>query len=181
MGNEEPPREMLGKGGARISRRSFWSPHGVIVATITAMSLGLVVLATSQGFSTIGVVRILEQAAVVVLIMAAVLGSIAFATVSLAGWRNPESEEEFEELVLHSEELAREGLSGEADDFLALDPHDDEDFKQLVRDALDELPDWALGALDHVPVVISDGGRRRGAYGLYQGATVARRDVHDRI
>jgi hypothetical protein len=38
----------------------------VIVATITAMSLGLVVLATSQGFSTIGVVRILEQAAVVV-------------------------------------------------------------------------------------------------------------------
>ena len=29
--------------------------------------------------------------------------------------------------------------------------------------------------------MISDGGRAAGAYGLYQGATVARDDVHDRI
>ena len=36
-------------------------------------------------------------------------------------------------------------------------------------------------ALDHVAVVISDGGRRQRAYGLYQGDTVARDDHPDRI
>jgi predicted Zn-dependent protease with MMP-like domain len=32
-----------------------------------------------------------------------------------------------------------------------------------------------------VAVVVSDSGRRRGAYGLYQGGTVARDYFHDRI
>ena len=36
-------------------------------------------------------------------------------------------------------------------------------------------------ALAHVAVVISDGGRRRGAYGLYQGGQSRRDDTHDRI
>ena len=50
-----------------------------------------------------------------------------------------------------------------------------------MRDALDDLPDLLRNALAHVAVVISDGGRRRGAYGLYQGGGVARDDLHDRI
>jgi predicted Zn-dependent protease with MMP-like domain len=65
---------------------------------------------------------------------------------------------------------------------MALDPLDDEDFEELVRDALDDLPDLLRNALAHVAVVISDGGRRRRAYGLYEGGGVARGDtVHDRI
>ena len=36
-------------------------------------------------------------------------------------------------------------------------------------------------ALEHVAVVISDGGRRPARYGLYQGDGVARDDVPDRI
>jgi predicted Zn-dependent protease with MMP-like domain len=64
---------------------------------------------------------------------------------------------------------------------MELDPLDDHDFEELVRDALDELPDLLQNALSHVAVVISDGGRRRGAYGLYQGGTSSRDDTHDRI
>ena len=49
-------------------------------------------------------------------------------------------------------------------------------------DALDELPDWAQRALEsNVAVVISDGGSRAGAYGLYHGGTTARTDIADRI
>jgi len=51
----------------------------------------------------------------------------------------------------------------------------------LVREALDDLPDLLIKALDHVPVVISDKGRAARAYGLYQGDTVARDDYPDRI
>ena len=64
---------------------------------------------------------------------------------------------------------------------MELDPYDDADFEELVRDALDDLPDLLRNALAHVPVVISDQGRRQRAYGLYQGDGAARDDVHDRI
>ena len=57
----------------------------------------------------------------------------------------------------------------------------DEDFKALVRSALDELPLEFHRALEHVAIVVSDGGRARRAYGLYQGDTVARDYFHDRI
>ena len=57
-----------------------------------------------------------------------------------------------------------------------------EHFEELVADALDELPPELRQALDrNVAVVISDGGRRRRAYGLYHGDGVARDDVPDRI
>jgi predicted Zn-dependent protease with MMP-like domain len=66
--------------------------------------------------------------------------------------------------------------------FLDLDPYRDEDFEELVREALDELPDLLQEALNrNVAVVISDGGRRAGAYGLYHGDGVSRDDVADRI
>ena len=42
-------------------------------------------------------------------------------------------------------------------------------FDALVRDALDELPEDVLAALEHTPVVVDDGGREAGAYGLYMG------------
>ena len=58
-------------------------------------------------------------------------------------------------------------------EFLELDPRNPEDFEELVREALDDLPDLLIRALDHVAVVISDKGRRHRAYGLYQGDGVA--------
>jgi predicted Zn-dependent protease with MMP-like domain len=153
------------------------------VAAIIAMSVGLVVLVVGQGFSSIGVVRALEDVALGVLLAAVLMGGVAFVAVRMAGWRDPESESEFEEIVRNAELLAREGLAVAPDEheFMELDPLDDEDFEELVRDALDDLPDLLRNALGHVAVVISDGGRRQGAYGLYQGDGATRDNYPDRI
>ena len=76
------------------------------------------------------------------IVAAALMGSVAFVAVRLAGWRDPESESEFEEIVRYSERLAREGLAvaPEEAEFMELDPLNDKDFEELVRDALDDLP-----------------------------------------
>jgi predicted Zn-dependent protease with MMP-like domain len=153
------------------------------VAALVALSVGLIVLVVGQGFSSVGAVHALEDVALGVIAAAILMGGAAFVAVRLAGWREPESEAEFEEIVRHSEQLAREGLAvdPEENEFLELDPLNDEDFEELVRDALDDLPDLLRNALSHVAVVISNGGRRRGAYGLYQGGQTRRDDTHDRI
>src|ERR1019366_5621297 len=111
------------------------------VASLIAMSLGLIVLVVGQGFSSIGTVRALEDLALGVIVVAALMGAVALVAVRLADWREPESEAEFEELVRNSERLAREGLVVDPDEneFLELDPLNDEDFEELVRDALDDL------------------------------------------
>src|SRR5271170_8523659 len=80
------------------------------VAALIALSLGLVVLVVGQGFSSIGAVRALEDVALGVIVAAVLMGSVAFVAVRMAGWRDPESESEFEEIVRYSEHLAREGL-----------------------------------------------------------------------
>jgi predicted Zn-dependent protease with MMP-like domain len=169
----------------RASRFPGASSHArrVAAASLAAISLGVLTLVVAQGFSTIGLVRVVEEVVLGVLVVAALAGGLAFLAVHLAGWRDPESEDEFEEIVRHSEELAREGLAVDPDEaeFMELDPHNDSDFEELVRDALDDLPDLLRNALSHVAVVISDGGRARGAYGLYEGGTVARERTHDRI
>ncbi len=153
------------------------------MAALIALSLGLVTIVVGQGFSSVGAVRALEDIALGVIVAAVLMGAAAFVAVRLAGWRDPESESEFEEIVRNSEALARAGLAvdPEESEFMELDPLDDEDFEELVRDALDDLPDLLRNALSHVAVVISDGGRRRHAYGLYQGDGATRDDTHDRI
>jgi predicted Zn-dependent protease with MMP-like domain len=152
-------------------------------AALIAMSLGLLVLVIAQGFSTIGVVHALEDVALGVILASAVLGSMAFLAVRMAGWRDPESDADFDEIVRNSERLALHGRVVPPHEglFLELDPLDDDDFEELVRDALDDLPDLLRNALRHVAVVISDGGRRVGAYGLYQGDGATHDNAHDRI
>jgi predicted Zn-dependent protease with MMP-like domain len=153
------------------------------LAALLAMSVGLVVIVVGQGFSTIGAVRALEDVVLGVIVATALMGAVALVAVRLAGWRDPESETEFDEIVRQSERLAREGLAAnpQENEFMELDPLDDDDFEELVRDALDDLPDLLRNALAHVAVVISDGGRRQGAYGLYQGDGATRDNTHDRI
>ncbi len=162
---------------------TFGHLRRVGVAALIALSLGLVVVVVGQGFSTIGAVRAVEDVALGIAVAALVLGGAAFVAVRLADWRDPRSESEFEELVVRSEELAREGLAADPEEgeFMELDPLNDSDFEELVRDALDDLPDLLRNALRHVAVVVSDGGRRAGAYGLYQGGQRRRDDTHDRI
>lgn len=157
------------------------------LAALIALSLGLVVIVVGEGFSTVGAVRVVEDLILGIAAVALLSTAIAFVAVRVAGWHDPESEEEFEKIVRRAEDLGREGLAVDPDEaeFMVLDPLNDEDFEELVRDALDELPDLLRNALRHVAVVISDKGRAAGAYGLYQGDQMKDRmlgaPAHDRI
>jgi predicted Zn-dependent protease with MMP-like domain len=152
-------------------------------AAAIALSVGLSAIAIGQGMSDLYPVRLLEWLAIGV-VATFVLATLATLVMGrMADWREPETEAEFEQVVRRSERLAREGLAAEPTegDFMRLDPLDDSDFEELVRDALDELPDLLRNALAHVAVVISDDGRKMGAYGLYHGDGVHRDEVPDRI
>jgi predicted Zn-dependent protease with MMP-like domain len=165
------------------SQGGFGQLRGIGLAALVALSLGLVVVVVGQGFSTVGAVRVVEDLVLGIAAIAVLMAGFAFVAVRMAGWQNPESEEEFEKIVRRAEELGREGLAVDPEEaeFMELDPLNDADFEELVRDALDDLPDLLRNALHHVAVVISDGGRRAGAYGLYQGGQIRRDDTHDRI
>jgi len=156
----------------------------IAFAAAIALSLGLSAIVLMRGFSDHGLLRMLETLAVCVVGAAALGGAMVAAGARLADYREPESEEEFEKVVQRSERLARSGTAAEPDEteFMDLDPYDDKDFEELVADAMDDLPDLLRAQLDkNVAVVISDGGRRRGAYGLYHGDGATRDDVPDRI
>ena len=162
----------------------------ILFAAVAALTIGLGAVSVMTGFSDSPPVRLLQGIAIFGA-GAAILGSvIVLAMTHLADWRgeggDPQSEAEFEAIVQRAEQLAAEGLWGQPDDDLPGDDDeyalsDDEDFRALVRSALDELPLEFHRALEHVAVVISEGGARRGAYGLYQGDTVTRDFFHDRI
>jgi predicted Zn-dependent protease with MMP-like domain len=155
----------------------------ILLSALAALTLGLGAVSLIAGFSDSFPLRILQGLAVFGAGAVVIGGVSAFAMINLAGWRDPESEEDFEALVQRAEMLAAEGSWGEdfSLDYDDLDPFDEHDFRELVRSAIDELPLEFHAALEHVAIVISDGGRRRRAYGLYEGGTVARDFFHDRI
>lgn len=168
-------------GSPPTVRRILWSALGALTVGLGAVSL-------IAGFSDSFPVRLLQGLAVFAA-GAVVIGAAAVVVmIRLAGWRDPESELDFEALVERAERLAAEESWGPGDEELAgdddediLDLSDGDNFKALVRSALDDLPLEFHRALEHVAVVVSDGGRRHRAYGLYQGDTVARDYFHDRI
>jgi predicted Zn-dependent protease with MMP-like domain len=157
----------------------------IAFASVVALCAGLTVVVLLQGFSPDPTVKAIETLAIVGIVGAVLFGGAMAIGLRLADWRDPESEEDFEQVVLRAERLAREGVAAEPEetDFLDLDPYDDDDFEELVRDALDDLPDLLRNLVENhnVAVVISDGGRRRRAYGLYHGDGASRDDVPDRI
>ncbi len=158
----------------------------ILLSAAAAMTVGLGLVSVLVGFSDSFALRLVQGVAVFGAGAVILGGAVVLAMVRLAGWREPESEEDFEALVQRAERLAAEGSWGDEDElpYDDDDPQpvdDDEDFRALVRSAVDELPLEFHRALEHVAVVVSDGGRRRRAYGLYQGDTVARDFFHDRI
>jgi predicted Zn-dependent protease with MMP-like domain len=161
------------------------SNRRIVAAALAALCAGLTVVVLLQGFSPDPTVKAIETLAIVGVVVAVLFGGAMAIGLRLADWRDPESEEDFEQVVLRAERLAREGLAAEPEEseFLDLDPYDDDDFEELVRDALDDLPDLLRNLVENhnVAVVISDGGRRQRAYGLYHGDGAARDDVPDRI
>jgi predicted Zn-dependent protease with MMP-like domain len=152
---------------------------------VMAMSLGLSAVVVMEGFSTQSSVKLIETAAVIVVFAGALGAGMILIGLRMADWQEPEDEAEFERVVERAERLAREGTYAEPDEseFMDLDPYDDHDFEELVRDALDDLPDLLRPLIENhnVAVVISDGGRRQRAYGLYHGDGATRDEVPDRI
>jgi predicted Zn-dependent protease with MMP-like domain len=155
----------------------------VLLAAVGALTVGLGAVTLITGFSAEPAVRVIQAVAVFAAGAAIIGGGVVLALVHLAGWREPESEEEFEAIVQRAERLAAEGVygGGSEDDDELDGAEDDPQFRALVRAAVDELPLEFHRALEHVAIVISDGGARRRAYGLYEGDTVARDFFHDRI
>jgi predicted Zn-dependent protease with MMP-like domain len=155
----------------------------VLLAAMAALTVGFGAVSLVTGFSDSFPVRLLQGIAIFAAGAAIIGGAVVLALIHLAGWREPESEEEFEAIVQRAERLAAEGYDPSRDGF---DPDadgagDDDEFRALVRAAIDELPLEFHRALEHVAIVVSDGGRRRHAYGLYEGDTVTRDFFHDRI
>ncbi len=160
----------------------------ILFSALAALTIGLGAVSLIAGFSDSFPVRLLQGIAVFAAGAVIVGGAVVLAMIRLAGWHDPESETDFEALVLRTERLAAEGAWGEEDldedvdeDEELFDPHNEEDFRVLVRRAIDDLPLEFHRALEHVAVVVSDSGSRRRAYGLYQGDTVAQDYFHDRI
>ncbi len=166
------------------------TPRRILLSALAALILGLGATSLITGFSDSFPLRLMQGIVVFGAGVVLLGGAIVLAMIHLAGWRDPESEEDFEALVERAERLAAEDSWGDVDDYEPafeeqddglFDLHEEEDFRALVRAAIDDLPLEFHRALEHVAIVISDGGRRRRAYGLYQGDTVARDYFHDRI
>ena len=161
-----------------------WPIHKRVLASSTfCLCVAVLVVTVANGFTATYPLRFF-QGIMSAVAVAGLLGMvIAAITTRMGHYTDPEDEDEFERLVVRSERLARENLAAEPDEeeFLELDPRSPADFEELVREALDDLPDLLRDALHHVAVVVSDKGRRHGAYGLYHGDGVARDDQPDRI
>jgi predicted Zn-dependent protease with MMP-like domain len=166
------------------------STRRILFSALAALTIGLGAVSLLAGFSESVPVRLLQGLAVFAAGAVIIGGTIVLVMIRLAGWRDPESEQDFEALVQRAERLAAEGRWGESDAPLGESAFDDDgrfetteddEFRAIVRAAIDDLPLEFHRALEHVAIVVSDGGRRRHAYGLYQGDTVAQDYFHDRI
>jgi predicted Zn-dependent protease with MMP-like domain len=156
----------------------------LVVAAVGVCLASTLAYLLTGGFTSEPVVGAIQKVGVVGTVLGVIVGALALITGRLSDYREPATDEEFERVVARSEYLAQQGLAVEPDEgeFLAKDPFDDTDFAELVRDALDDLPDLLIGVLDgNVAVVISDDGRRHGAYGLYVGDGATRDEHADRI
>jgi predicted Zn-dependent protease with MMP-like domain len=161
-----------------------WPPaRRIVISTAICFCVAVLVITIFDGFVDQYPLRLFQGIVAVVGAVGLVSLLVGIVITRFGKYREPEDEEAFELLVRRSERLARENLAAEPDEaeFMALDPYRPGDFEELVREALDDLPDLLIKALDHVAVIISDQGRRHRAYGLYQGDTVARDRHHQRI
>src|SRR5438552_14589650 len=119
----------------------------ILFSALAALTIGLGAASLIAGISDSFPVRLLQGLAVFAAGAVIVGGAVVLAMIRLAGWHDPESETDFEALVLRTERLAaqrswdeweEDGDKEEDEDLL--DPRNDEDFKLLVRRAIDDLP-----------------------------------------
>jgi predicted Zn-dependent protease with MMP-like domain len=156
----------------------------VLYASSFALCVAVLVITAFDGLRSDYPMRLLQGLMAAVGGLGIIGAAAAWITTRMGDYRHPSDELEFELLVRTTERLARDNLAADPDEreFMELDPYNAADFEELVRDALDDLPDVLRAALSrNVAVIISDQGRRHRAYGLYQGGTVSRDVASDRI
>lgn len=121
----------------------------------------------------------LVVAAAAIFLVGAIIAAFG---VRISGW-NPVSEDDFDRVVENTERLAAQGLAVDPDDyeFHELDPMRNDDFETIVSEALDDLPDILRSALRNLAIVVTDGGLKADAYGMYEGDTMARDDYPNRV
>jgi predicted Zn-dependent protease with MMP-like domain len=134
-------------------------------AAIAAFSVGLLLMLLNppslSGFG--GLVTLIVAAVAFVLF-------VGWMTVMLMG-RQDMSEQEFDRLVMRSEELAKHPLQAE----------EATEFELLVAEAIDRLPPEFQELLEDTAVVVSRRGASEGAYGHYFGGNFTRGDYEHRI
>ena len=134
-------------------------------AAIAGLSVGLLLLLLNPP-SLSGAGGLLAIVAGIVLFVLAT----AWVFVTLLG-RDAMPEEEFERMVVRSEQLARSPqLAAEATEF-----------ELLVADAIDRLPEEFQKLLETTAVVVSPRGSEFGAYGHYYGGNYTRGEYEHRI
>ncbi|MCL2418810.1 MAG: metallopeptidase family protein [Conexibacteraceae bacterium] len=170
--------------------------RGILLSALAALVSAVGVMTLITGFSANGLIKTLQVGAIIVLGAGIITSVTVLALLHFANWQSPASDDDFDLIVRRAEALAADDSWGYSDDDYGdtlgehdvIELDDEEDFKALVRSAIDELPLEFHRALEHVAIVVSDGGAavrtgrgRRGAYGLYQGDTVVQNYFHDRI
>src|SRR3954453_4482364 len=103
--HSHPPR----LGGMRTP-----TPGRVAAAGAFALCLGLTVIVLPRGFDPDYPMRLIEGFAVLVTGAALLFGPLVWIGLRMADWRNPADENEFEQVVMRSEELATAGGGGGA-------------------------------------------------------------------
>ena len=124
---------------------------------------GFGLLTLIVGFSTNGAVKAIQMLAVIGLGAVIMISVVVLSLVHFADWQSPASEEDFETIVRRGERLAVEALGAttpDEDDDDEYEIDDEEDFRALVRAAVDELPLEFHRALEHVAVVVCRRRRR---------------------
>jgi hypothetical protein len=107
----------------------------ILASVVVCLGVAVLIATAANGMSGNFPVRMAQTVAIAAAAIVVIGLVVTLISARLADYREPADEEEFELLVRRSERLARENLAAEPDedDFLRLDPHDPDDFEELVR------------------------------------------------
>src|SRR2546423_14415065 len=93
------------------------TPRRILFSAIAALTVGWGAASLIAGFSDTFPLRLMQGLAVFAAGAVIIGGAVVIVMIRLAGWRDPESEEDFEALVRRSELLAADDSWGDLEDY----------------------------------------------------------------
>src|SRR5919204_5629846 len=99
----------------------------ILGSALAALTIGLGAVSLIAGFSESPPVRLLQGLAVFAAGAVIIGGAVVLVMIRLAGWREPESEEDFEAIVQRAERLAAQDSWGDSEDYETSGDDDDDD------------------------------------------------------